>query len=286
MTLTAGTITAQNVTGSLSAASGTVTSRVSSVDSLQRVIDSLQNAIVNMEVQNREQRQAFERLRAEADSLRQYCSCDMTYVLNYGNALLYRKCNARVEDIANLLAVAPDSLKQKDWEQTMTLARKMVQASNVSQDIRNRVFELLESVPQSELFAEDIREVLRNVPAGMRLEQNLTEQAISLIDAMPRSVTESDNRYAIVRELLEAYPSASEEVKTVLQSVQNHPDNSINIADSRQTFVNMIKSTQYYKRYYGKPWTIPYLNTVINEAITRLQNATSRVNLDDLIQQL
>ena len=111
-------------------------------------------------------------------------------------------------------------------------AKKMIQSSNVSQDMRNRVFHMLESVPQDEQSANDIREVLSRVPDDIQAEYSLTHQAISLIDAMPKSITEKDDRYAIVRELLVAYPAANNEVKNTLQAIQEHPDNSINISDN------------------------------------------------------
>lgn len=256
----------------------------SNTDSLQFVIDSLQNALREMEVRCDQQQQELQRLRAGAGSPEQ--DCDMSYVMNYGNALLFRRYSARVEDIANLLISVPDSLKQKDRDQMLDQARRMIEASNVSQDIRKRVKELLEETPRYEQFSEDIREVLRNVPAEAQYEYNLTQHAIDLIDAMPKTVTDSDDRYAIVRELLVAYKSSNEEIKSVLQSIQNDPDNSINISDRWPAFVNKIKATQYYKRYYGKPWTIPYLNGIIDQALARLQNAQKHVDLRELINSL
>ena len=256
----------------------------SNADSLQFVIDSLQNALREMEARCDKQQRELQRLRAGTDTPEQIC--DMSYVMNYGNALLFRRYSARVEDIANLLISVPDSLKQKDRDQMLDQARRMIEASNVSQDIRMRVKELLEETPRYEQFSEDIREVLRNVPAEAQYEYNLTQHAIDLIDAMPKTVTDSDDRYSIVRELLVAYKSSNEEIKGVLQSIQNDPDNSINISDRWPTFVNQIKATQYYKRYYGKPWTIPYLNSIIDEALARLQNAQKHVDLRDLINNL
>lgn len=262
----------------------TVAVQAVNADSLQHVIDSLQNALQEMESRYEAQQQALQHLRDEADSLRN--GCDMSYLLNYGNALLYRKYSARVEDVAILLSAAPDSLKQKDWDQMLDQARRMIQSSKVTQDMRTRVFHLLESVPQSEQFAEDIREVLRNVPADAQIEYTLTRHAIDLIDALPKNVTDSNNRYAIVKNLLEEYQTANEEIKNVLLSIQNHPDNNINISEKWPAFEKQIKNTQYYKHYYDKSWNIPYLNSIIDQALARLQNATKRVDLKDLIDNL
>jgi hypothetical protein len=148
------------------------------------------------------------------------------------------------------------------------------------------VFRLLGEVSQDTAIANDIRNVLTNVPDDLHLELNLTQQAISLIDAMPKSITENNDLYATIRELLVTYPIANEEIKNVLTSIQGDQNNSINISDKRQAFINRIKSTDYYKRYYTKPWNIPYLNSIITQAVARLQNATSHVDFQDLIDEL
>lgn len=285
--LLCGTVTAQTDQDQPAAAITESTSDShAEADSLQHIIDSLQAKMTSMSLLIGSQQLELERLRNEADSLRKYGNCDMSYVLNYGNALLYRKYTARAEDIAILLANAPDSLRQKDWDLMLAQAKKMIQSSNVSQDMRNRVFHMLESVPQDEQSANDIREVLSRVPDDIQAEYSLTHQAISLIDAMPKSITEKDDRYAIVRELLVEYPAANNEVKNTLQAIQEHPDNSINISDKWPVFVKQIKSMQYYKQYYGSSWNIPYLNNIIDQALSRLQNATSHVDLDDLVKRL
>lgn len=255
-------------------------------DSLQQIIDSLQNTLREMETRYNAQQQELQRLRGKTDGSNKDGNCDMSYLLNYGNALLFRSYTARVEDIANLLASASNRVKQEDWDQMLSQARRMVEASNVSQELRMRVMRLLEQTPQYDQYREDIREVLRNVPAEAQLEYNLTQHAIRLIDALPKTVTDSDNRYAIIKELLEAYGPANEEIKGVLQAIQNDPDNSIRISDKWPAFVNRIKSTQYYKRYYGKSWSIPYLNRIIDQAIARLNNAQRHVDLQDLIYSL
>lgn len=256
-------------------------------DSLLQVIDSLQQALHEMERHHEEQQEAMQRLRTENDNLKAAGGdCDMSYLMNYGNSLLYRKYHARAEDIATLLAAAPDSLKQKSYAEMLAQAKEMIGKSHVSQDLRRRVFMLLESAPQSEQYAEDIREVLRNVPEEALRQYDLSRQAIDLIDALPEQVTDNDERYAIVKELLQAYPAANEEIKQVLQSIQDHPDNSINIPGKWPAFVKQIKSTQYYKQYYDKSWSIPYLNAVIDQALSRLQNASQHVELTDLIKKL
>ena len=255
-------------------------------DSLLRVVDSLRKTLEMREQQNGKLQLALHSSEAKADSLKNVADSYLTFVLNYGNSLLYRKYSARAEDIATLLAAAPDDLKQKDWESMLALAKTMIQSSDVTEDMRTHVFHLLESVPRNEQYANDIREVLQNVPPEVQSRYSLSRQAVSLIDAMPKTVTDSDDRFSIVRGLLLEYKTANEEIKKVLRDIQNHPDNSINISDAWPGFERQIKNTAYYKRYYGAAWSIPYLNSIIDQALSRLHGATKRVDFDDLIGNL
>ena len=260
---------------------------ISLIDSLQHIIDSLQNSLILAGKDKEHTHLLLQQLQAENDSLKSIPACDMSYVLNYGNALLYRKYSARADDIAALLTNIPENLKQKDRDQMLAEAKVMVQSSEVpSQDIRNRVYHLLEMVPHDQQTNEDIREILSHVPQDKVTEYSLTKHAIELIDQLPREVTAKDDRYTIIRNLLLAYKDATVELKAVLQSIQDHPGNSIDMPDNKSSFIKQIKTTNYYKQYYDQVWTIPYLNSVINTAIARLQNATSHIDMEDLIKEL
>ena len=260
---------------------------ISLIDSLQHIIDSLQNSLILAGKDKEHTHLLLQQLQAENDSLKSIPACDMSYVLNYGNALLYRKYSARADDIAALLTNIPENLKQKDRDQMLAEAKVMVQSSEVpSQDIRNRVYHLLEMVPHDQQTNEDIREILSHVPQDKVTEYSLTKHAIELIDQLPREVTAKDDRYTIIRNLLLAYKDATVELKAVLQSIQDHPGNSIDMPDNKSSFIKQIKTTNYYKQYYDQVWTIPSLNSVINTAIARLQNATSHIDMEDLIKEL
>lgn len=260
---------------------------ISLIDSLQHIIDSLQNSLILAGKDKEHTHLLLQQLQAENDSLKSIPACDMSYVLNYGNALLYRKYSARADDIAALLTNIPENLKQKDRDQMLAEAKVMVQSSEVpSQDIRNRVYHLLEMVPHDQQTNEDIREILSHVPQDKVTEYSLTKHAIELIDQLPREVTAKDDRYTIIRNLLLAYKDATVELKAVLQSIQDHPGNSIDMPDNKSSFIKQIKTTNYYKQYYNQVWTIPYLNSVIDTAIARLQNATSHIDMEDLIKEL
>ena len=90
--LLCGTVTAQTDQDQPAAAITESTSDShAEADSLQHIIDSLQAKMTSMSLLIGSQQLELERLRNEADSLRKYGNCDMSYVLNYGNALLYRK---------------------------------------------------------------------------------------------------------------------------------------------------------------------------------------------------
>lgn len=260
---------------------------ISLIDSLQHIIDSLQSSLIQAGKDKEHTHLLLQQLQAENDSLKSIPACDMSYVLNYGNALLYRKYSARADDIAALLTNIPENLKQKDRDQMLAEAKVMVQSSEVpSQDIRNRVYHLLEMVPHDQQTNEDIREILSHVPQDKVTEYSLTKHAIELIDQLPREVTAKDDRYTIIRNLLLAYKDATVELKAVLQSIQDHPGNSIDMPDNKSSFIKQIKTTNYYKQYYNQVWTIPYLNSVIDTAIARLQNATSHIDMEDLIKEL
>ena len=265
-------------------------SLVSVIQYQQHVIDSL-TSLVKENISGLElMKEKESTLLYENDSLHKVINDQYIYVLNYGNALLYRKYNARVEDILGLLMMMPDTLRRVDRAQMLAEARAMIAASDVpSQDIRNRVFALLQSLPPESLDKQtnkDIQDVLSNV-RDYPLEYNMVQHALSLIDALPKDITDNDTRYDLVRTLLSVYKESNDEIKTTLMRIQNSEKNSgVFIEESWPSFVKQLKNTDYYKKYYSQPWTIRYLNNIIDRALQRMQNAKNRVDLDDLINEL
>ena len=265
-------------------------SLVSVIGYQQHVIDSLNNMVqvnANM-IKLMKEREAA--LLNENDSLHKVVNDLYIYVLNYGNALLYRRYNARVEDVLGMLLMMPDTLRHADRAQMLAEARAMIAASDVpSQDIRNRVYSLLQSLPPETFDMQtnkDIQDVLSNVK-DYPLEYNVVQHAISLIDALPKDITANDTRYDLVRTLLSVYKESNDEIKTTLMSIQNSEKNSgVFIEESWPMFVKQLKNTDYYEKYYNQSWTIRYLNDVIDEALQRMQNAKNRVDLEDLIGKL
>lgn len=254
-------------------------------DSLQAIVDSLRGELETVNKRCDSLQQANDRAKQEFDSI---LDPYLTYVLNYSSILLYHRYNSRVETIADLMNTVPDEIKQREWEKMLTKAKALVKASDTSVDLGRRILTFVESVPRDETIAQDVRAVLSRVPKDKRQQYSLTDEAIALIDALPISISEGSrkNAYDHVRELLTAYQGANEEIRGTLQRIQEDPNNNIKISQSWQGYINQIKSTSYYKTYYGNSWNIPYLDNIIKEAIARLQNASKPVDFQDLIEKL
>jgi hypothetical protein len=96
--------------------------------------------------------------------------------------------------------------------------------------------------------------------------------------------------------LLKNYGNYSAQLKLLLQSAQNDPDRKArNKADEyRAKYVNLIHNLSYYSSYYAKKntgtWSIPYLNNIIDVALSILQKHdpghNDPVNFNPLIEML
>lgn len=263
------------------------------INSQQRLSDSLSQVIRGTDEQLQIQKQKEAALLTVNDSLKKVIYDQYAYLLNYSVSLLYKRYNSRVDDIERMLRGVPDSLKRADREQLLADAKAMIDASNApSQDMRNRVFGLLRTLPPETLDEQtkkDIQTVLSNVGENYP-QYNPVQHALAMLEALPKDIAASDNNYDVVRNLLSVYKASNDEIKETLENIQNNGKNiGAFIEDSWPNFVKQLKNTNYYKIYYSKDshaWTIRYLNDVIDEALQRLQNAKSRVNLEDLIKKL
>ena len=96
--------------------------------------------------------------------------------------------------------------------------------------------------------------------------------------------------------LLKNYGNYSAQLKQLLVSAQNDPDRRArNKADEYKTkYVNQIHNSFYYSSYYAKKnsgtWSIPYLNNIIEVALSILQKHdpghNDPVNFNSLIEML
>lgn len=112
-------------------------------------------------------------------------------------------------------------------------------------------------------------------------------------DIKTQSVKETFNQ---IPNLLNNYGNYSTQLKQLLQSAQNDPDRRVrNKADEyRAKYVNLIHNSLYYSSYYAKKnsgiWSIPYLNNVIDVALSILQKHdpghNDPVNFNSLIEML
>ena len=108
-----------------------------------------------------------------------------------------------------------------------------------------------------------------------------------------QSVKETFNQ---IPNLLMNYGNYSALLKLLLQSAQNDPDRKArNKADEYRTrYVNQIHNSFYYSNYYAKKnsgtWSIPYLNNIIEVALSILQKHdpghNDPVNFNSLIEML
>lgn len=97
-------------------------------------------------------------------------------------------------------------------------------------------------------------------------------------------------------ELLRSYGSYSDQLKGLLLSAQNDPDRKVrNKAEEyKSKYANEIRSLFYYTNYYAKKnsgtWSIPYLNNIIEVALSILQKHdpghNDPVNFNSLIEML
>lgn len=97
-------------------------------------------------------------------------------------------------------------------------------------------------------------------------------------------------------DLLKNYDNFSKKLKSLLLSAQNDPDRKVrNKAEEyKLKYENEIRSSFYYTNYYAKKnsgtWSIPYLNNIIEVALSILQKHdpghNDPVNFNSLIDML
>lgn len=88
----------------------------------------------------------------------------------------------------------------------------------------------------------------------------------------------------------------SEQLKNLLSSAQNDPDRKVrNKAEEyKSKYANEIRTSFYFTNYYDKKnsgtWSIPYLNNIIEVALSILQKHdpghNDPVNFNSLIEML
>lgn len=213
------------------------------------------------------------------------------YILNYGCALLFRKYTSRAEDISRWIESVSSEAKKKDIQTLMQEARTMIQSSNVSQDLRDKVWDMVAPyIQDSDASMKDLREVFSKLNPDKQYEYSLTKHALSFFEEVSKSVTDADNRYDKVHQLLLRYKDDNAELLSVLQGIQIDDANSDSrmSAENKVEFIRRIKNTKYYKECYSDPWHIPYLNNVIDEALSLINKspANRRIDLSRIYSKL
>lgn len=82
---------------------------------------------------------------------------------------------------------------------------------------------------------------------------------------------------AIVLELLSSYESSYNAFLDLLKEAQSDQEihSPFAVYDYKEKYLGAIRNLDYYKKYYGKAWTIKYLDKLIDEAINRLEKHDS-----------
>lgn len=283
------------------------TVKVISVDSnaiierKQYIIDSLSGVLQDVRNSLSEQRQKVAVLQQKNDSLTELIDRQYESVLHVAIAMLYRSYKENSMGVVwDFLLKIPDSLKDAHTEWMLEDARNLVGKSNVSQDVRDRVVALLRNLPREVLdqqAKDDIKVVLSDFDKN-NLKYNPIQHVVYLLNVVPDSVRKRkyEKYYSEVCEMISVYSSANEEIKKVLKEIEESPQNTdIEIKDSYLNFVNKIKNTDYYKKYYipssqkASKVSIYYLNDVIDEALDILKKANEgkkRARLKNLIESL
>ena len=97
-------------------------------------------------------------------------------------------------------------------------------------------------------------------------------------------------------DLLRNYGNFSEQLKSILLSAQNDPDRKVRnkAGEYKSKYESEIRNSFYYSNYYSKKnigiWSIPYLNNIIDIALSILQKHdpghNDPVNFNSLIEML
>ena len=95
---------------------------------------------------------------------------------------------------------------------------------------------------------------------------------------------------SIVQELLRDYEKSYKEFQSILRDAQNDIDRTnkfANVEDYKTKYIQRIKGMLYYRKYYGKDWTIRYLDEQIEKTMETLTNHTKDkpADLDFLIDK-
>lgn len=207
------------------------------------------------------------------------------YILNYGNAMLFRKYNARIDDIIRWLDAIPNEAKQKDIQEMLDEIDVMIKASTVpEQDLRVLVWEkIAPHLNNDDLLMENFRKVFAGIPDDVEwAKYNLVKHAETFIDNVSKEIKASDSRYDIIKDLLANYKGFNDEIYSVLVNINTDPDNNNSRMNPKvkDNYISKIKNTNYYKNYYTANFNIPFLNDIIDEAINLIQKSNGQTKID------
>lgn len=267
-----------------------------SIQQLQLVVDQLSKQTDSLKARINQYQLDVQRLNQQIAESQAALDEQSKYILNYGNALLYRKYNANIEDMIVWLDNVSDKAKQEYTKSLLESARSMIYDSQVKdQDLKDKVWDMMSTlISRNDTVAmNDLGRIFRGIPQDRHYGFNLTDHAVALIDNVSQEVKDKDpeNRYTIIRDLLTKYKDYNEEILRVLNGIQSDSKNSgANMsAHVKSGFINQIKNTKYYKELYSNSgWKIPFLNGIIEETIEYILRSpdNKKIDLTNIINKM
>lgn len=122
------------------------------------------------------------------------------------------------------------------------------------------------------LFADTIIARLSNDCLLKKYDPKNVSDALAHFEAMYSNDLKSE--LSSLKILLMNYRRYSQELEAIFQEAQN--DRALGNPFTGQkhalTYIDKIKATSYYREVYDANWTIPYLNSVIDESIKMIKS--------------
>lgn len=157
----------------------------------------------------------------------------------------------------DVLTESENALKGKQYDNE----QKIIEQEAFIKRLENRL-----------LFADTIIARLSNDCLLKKYDPKNVSDALAHFEAMYSNDLKSE--LSSLKILLMNYERYSQELEAIFQEAQN--DRALGNPFTGQkhalTYIDKIKATSYYRDVYDANWTIPYLNSVIDESIKMIKS--------------
>lgn len=203
------------------------------------------------------------------------CFCSTVKAQNENDSL----CSEQTTVIESVKIVSIDSLSQpvqviQESNLVDSLSNTIINLKGELYSKEQEIAELKKRISKLEdklVFADSIVARVSNDCLRKKYDKAKVDDALVNFDQMYSK--ELQSKFSPLKTLLNNYGQYTNELTAIFSAAEMDKDitNPFTGQKVAMAYIEKIKATQYYRNVYNQNWTIPYLNSLIDKAIERIQ---------------